>query len=87
MLKSETYIGRWAYRKSKRVPVPNSDETKMVPAPRTDWLWVDVPPIIDAELFQAAQERREYNARIAKRHQKYTYLFSGMLRCGMCRRS
>jgi site-specific DNA recombinase len=87
MLTSETYIGRWAYKKTRFVPKPGSDESHVVPAPREDWLWVDVPAIIDEELFEAAQDRMKHNAVMAKRNRKFTYLFSGMISCDKCEKA
>jgi site-specific DNA recombinase len=38
ILTSETYIGRWAYRKTIRVPIPGTDKTRSVHQPKKDWL-------------------------------------------------
>jgi site-specific DNA recombinase len=87
MLQSETYIGTWYYRKTKCVPVPGRDKSKQVPAPREDWLSVPVPAIISEDLFKAVRYTAERNAALAQRNRRYTYLFSGMLSCDVCKRS
>jgi site-specific DNA recombinase len=84
ILRSETYIGRWHYRKTKCVPIPGSDKSKQVAAPREEWLCVPVPAIIGEETFKAAQQRAQRNAALAKRNRRYDYLFSGMLSCSTC---
>jgi site-specific DNA recombinase len=43
---------------------------------------VNVPAIIDRELWERAQARREYNAKMSKRNCKHSYLLRGRLRCG-----
>jgi site-specific DNA recombinase len=53
--------------------------------PREEWIAVKVPAIIDAETFQAAQERLARNKIQAKRNRKREYLLiGGRLRCGQC---
>ena len=45
---------------------------------------VNVPAIIDRDLWERAQARRKYNAEISKRNCKHDYLLRGMIRCGIC---
>jgi site-specific DNA recombinase len=45
---------------------------------------VSVPAIIDADTWQAAQERKSHNQRFSKRNTKYDYLLLHRLRCGHC---
>jgi site-specific DNA recombinase len=85
LLTRETYVGRWAYKKTRQMPLPGSDASRTVPAPREEWLWVSVPAIIDEDLFAAAQDRAKHNAVMAQRNRKFTYLFSGMVSCLMFR--
>lgn len=87
LLHSKTYIGQWAWGKTKTVPIPGTDKVRQVPLPEDQWIIVPVPPIIDDELFHAAQRRMEENRRLNKRHKKYNYLFVGMLTCGNCKRA
>lgn len=87
LLKSEVYLGRWHYRKSKSVAVPGQDESVAIPAPRENWIYVPVPAIIDESTYQAAQERLKVNKEqaLAQWKRKYTYLFSGMITCAACK--
>jgi site-specific DNA recombinase len=87
ILHSKTYMGKWAWGKTKTVQRPGSDKTKQIPLPESEWVWVDVPAIIDEELFLLAQKQAEENNRLSPRHKKYTYLFTGMLTCEKCRRA
>jgi Recombinase zinc beta ribbon domain len=46
-----------------------------------------VPPIIDADTFEAAQQALRNHQRLASRNRKHEYLlFGGRLRCGRCGR-
>ncbi len=72
ILSNETYTGTWYYGRR------SWDED--------DWIAVDVPVIIDAATWEAAQERRSANKRDAKRNRKHDYLLAGRLRCGSCGR-
>jgi site-specific DNA recombinase len=53
------------------------------------WEWKDriqvsVPAIIGIDLWQAAQERKAHNKRMAKRNVRRKYLLRGRVRCGCC---
>ncbi|RMH45564.1 MAG: recombinase family protein, partial [Gammaproteobacteria bacterium] len=54
------------------------------PRPPEEWIRVKVPAIVSAELWQQAQHQRRQNIRLAKRHQRYTYLLHGLLVCASC---
>ncbi|HTP11567.1 MAG TPA: zinc ribbon domain-containing protein [Anaerolineae bacterium] len=45
-----------------------------------------MPPIVSCELWQAAQDKREYNKQMSARNTKNAYLLRGMIKCG-CGRS
>ena len=78
ILSNETYAGIWYDNKSKRGKGIND---------RGDWIAVTVPAIISKELWGAAQERRANNRERLRKHPKYPYLLSGLLRCGSCGRA
>jgi len=75
ILSSETYIGTWHFGKTigksglggKR----HGDEQ----------IAIEVPPIIERALWDAAQLRREFNKQSAARNSHQTYLLSGHIRC------
>jgi len=95
MLRCEWYIGRAYYNRTKLIPHPAA--TSHVPSkraprrtrlvrPRTEWIEVAVPPIIDEALFQRVQQRLEERRHFARRNLKNegVYLLRGLLKCGLC---
>jgi len=91
LLKSEVSIGTWHYGKKKRIEEPNSfyangkPKVRYVPTPRSEWIAVSIPAIVDRELWQTAQERFSENKIKATRNRKNKYLFSGMMICAACK--
>jgi site-specific DNA recombinase len=76
ILTNEIYSGVWRWGKTRW----NFGERQR----RPDEAAVDVPvpPIVDLAMWQAAQERREYNKRMSKRNNtKHNYLLRGRVRC------
>jgi len=71
ILKNETYAGTWHYgkrgKKGRKRPV-NS---------KRNWIAVSVPPIIDRDLSEFAQKRRQERAKVTG-NKKYPYLLSGI---------
>jgi site-specific DNA recombinase len=84
ILSNETYVGRWYYRKKKRVKNPKTGKTKLVYRPKSEWILVNVPVIISEETFQAAQKQKEKSKRQKGKQHKYLYTIGGMLTCGLC---
>ncbi len=78
ILSNETYVGVWYYNKTQ---IMGEKRNKR---PKSGWLAVSVPAIVDQELWEAAQERRELNRKLSKRNRKYNYLLVGRIRCGEC---
>ncbi len=83
ILKNESYIGNWYYRKTKWVKSLKSGKPISIPRPKNEWLLVKVPPIVSTSIFQRVQKRREENKRQNKQR-KNTYALGGMLTCGHC---
>lgn len=83
ILGNETYVGRWYYRKTRRVKGKDG-KYKNVARPRDEWLLVEVPALITEELFQLVQWRRLANKREKGGNRHYTYPLSGILTCGHC---
>lgn len=57
------------------------------PRPESEWLVVNThPPIIDAALWQAAQDRIDAAAEpyVGKGRTRSSHLFTGLMRCGKC---
>ncbi|WP_251009381.1 recombinase family protein [Bacillus sp. ISL-39] len=91
ILTSEIYIGNYVYNKRETKKVwgerTGSGKQKKTYTIRdeSEWIRVDVPPIVDEKTFQLAQKQKEKN--IKKRgNVKFNYLFKGMIRCKHCGR-
>jgi len=77
ILNNETYAGGH-YQKWRR------EGKKKRRRPREEWIDVQVPPIIDRAMWEAAQERRRLNKEQARRNRKHRYLLCGKGICGLC---
>jgi site-specific DNA recombinase len=83
ILTNEAYTGCAYFGKYRCV-----SKTRRVRRPRTEWIAIPVPAIIDRETFDAAQRQLERNRALATRNRKYEYLLSGgRFRCGRCGRT
>jgi len=82
ILLNETYIGVWHYGKHKSV-IGSDGKKRKVLRSKEEWVPVEVPPIIDINVWNLAQNRRAKLA--AKRNYKrHNYLLSGFVRCAKC---
>jgi len=52
--------------------------------PREEWIEIPVPPIIETETFDLAQDMLAINAKLSPRRTKDATLLQGMLSCGEC---
>jgi site-specific DNA recombinase len=94
ILHCEWYVGRAYYgRRSHRMQPRSRDGTESPGAktirtdkPRSEWIEVPVPRILDDELFARVQERIQESRRFSKRCLKRegVYLLRGLLKCGVC---
>ncbi len=78
ILTNETYAGIWRYGKQ------TIKGDKWVTIPKDKLIEVTVPAIISREMWNAVQERMEYNRDHAKRNLKYSYLLRRRVYCGSC---
>lgn len=76
---SEVYTGRFTFRK-----YVNAKKGKRADnlRPEEDWLVLDCPPIISADLFQKAKEQLKKNINNSPRRTRRTYLLAKLLVCG-----
>lgn len=94
MLKNETYIGTHYYYKSESVISRNpmaktqkkyqhrhSMKGSRKTRPRDEWIAVEVPKIIEPELFEKAKAQIKSNGRHSQRCKKNPYLFGGLIYC------
>ncbi|MCB0111659.1 MAG: recombinase family protein [Caldilineaceae bacterium] len=52
--------------------------------PQEEWIIVPVPPLVSAELWQAAQDALKRNIKISTRNAHASYLLQRFLRCACC---
>ena len=52
--------------------------------PREEWVPIEMPAIVSAQLFEQAQEQLQHNSQFAKRNSRRQYLLSGLLECQLC---
>jgi len=94
MLKNEAYIGklyqfRYAsaeprFRKDPAVAFKNKKSARRE-RPESEWLVVNIEPVVPAELFEAAGRKLMQNGEWAKRNTKREYLLSGLIHCPVCK--
>ncbi|MTI86106.1 MAG: hypothetical protein FH756_19960 [Firmicutes bacterium] len=85
ILKNPIYTGTaYFYKEKKRKTGLHTIE--ITKRPESDWLAVQVPPIIDPKTFAAAQRKLSENARSSRRNTKHKYLLQGIIFCGVCGR-
>ncbi|MFD4930913.1 recombinase family protein [Peribacillus butanolivorans] len=91
ILSSEIYIGNYVYNKRETKKVwgerTASGKQKKTFAIRdeSDWIRVDVPAIIDENIYTKAQNQKVKNTRKCG-NVTFQYLFKGMIRCKHCGR-
>ncbi len=84
ILKNETYTGYWHYNKSKTVTV--NGKKRQEKRPRSEWLAVAIPALIEPTTFQQVQQQLAANRAQQKYPANRFYLLQGMLycACGLC---
>ena len=91
LLRNTTYIGEHYYRKNEAVEAKyprKTDKYRRVAKsskrerPKSEWWEVQVPAIIDKDLFNKAQEELNKNKKYNRRNNKTNYyLLTGLVRC------
>jgi hypothetical protein len=78
VLENTTYIGRYVFSRF--------DAKNKVVRPKSEWVIVSVPPIIDEDTFEAAKKLRRSKVKEWKNGRVYDgpLLLVGMLKCGKC---
>jgi site-specific DNA recombinase len=91
LLKHSASMGTGYFHRYQTVPptyshrfAPKRKPLAFRERPQEEWVAVEAPALISAELFQRAQERLAENGRFAWRHQRRGYLLSGLLQCAQC---
>jgi site-specific DNA recombinase len=87
ILMNEIYRGRIVWNRVKMIRDPDTGKRLSRPNAPSDYQRADAPHlrIVDDELFEAAQARREKRTHAGKRgRRKPRHALSGLLRCGCC---
>ena len=97
MLKNPAYKGEAAFGKTRSGPLdprlrapkgrPSQSKRGYSPknVPQEEWITIAIPALVDAALFEAAQEQLQENKRRARIPEKGTrYLLQGLLLCSQC---
>jgi site-specific DNA recombinase len=95
ILRCEWYVGRAYYNRVKyrarertqeEIAQGAAQKIEKTERPRSEWISVAVPRIVDDALFERVQQRIQENRHFAKRRLKRerTYLLRGLLKCGCC---
>jgi site-specific DNA recombinase len=97
ILKNPAYKGQAAFGKTKignkikKIrPQKNSCEqskknSSTFTTKEEDWIYIQVPALIDESLFETVQEQLEENKKIARsRKRESRYLLQGLVMCGRC---
>ena len=83
ILKNEMYCGtKWAFaRYDKTIGI---DARKHIRRDPSEWIPIQVPPIIPRELWEKTQKVKAQNYTLSKRNAKRDYLLSGLVKCPIC---
>jgi site-specific DNA recombinase len=94
ILQNQRYLGKIVWNTRRKVRVPGTGKRVYRPRPQSEWVVTDAPNlrIIPPELYASVRRRvdkvKELWGRSGGRglngQQRQTYLFSGLLRCGVC---
>ena len=94
VLRNERYRGRVVWNKTRKVRVPGTGRRVKRLRPESEWIELDLPHlrVVSDELWTNVQRRfrivrqlwgKEGNPGLSGQ-QRQLYLFSGLLRCGLC---
>jgi len=85
VLGNEWYIGTAYYNRHSHRTRPGGVVVRQE-RPRSEWIVVPVPAILDEKLFARVQERIQESRRFARRRlkRKQAYLLRGLIKCGVC---
>ena len=80
VLTHTAYTGRWAFNRRRRT------KQGVKVRPESDWVWVDVPRILDDGLWRAAQDRIAENRASRRRPSHRPTPLHGLVFCAKCGR-
>jgi site-specific DNA recombinase len=84
ILTNSIYKGEWYWGKTRREK--RNGVVKQVSVPRSEWIMVEVPAILDADTWERVQTQLTANRTNSKRNAKREYLLRSMVFCTCGRR-
>lgn len=82
ILKRETYRGVWYAYRYKMVKVRGENRKKRVQRPKSEWMPIDVPAIIDDQTWETAQTQLKHGRQMAQRNNNvHEYLLARRATC------
>jgi site-specific DNA recombinase len=88
VLSNEAYIGRVYFNQTETVPATPAGgrhRTAQRKRPREEWIPIACPPILNEQLFEAAQDVSRDNSKWSPRNlHEEAWLLRGLIRCGTC---
>jgi site-specific DNA recombinase len=90
LLRNGAYIGEahWgsSYAVAPERPLKNETYRKIKKSsrrikPKSEWIIIRVPTIVDRDIFDAAREQLDVNYALSRRNKKNEYLLAGKIRC------
>lgn len=93
ILQNPLYKGEFVAHRFTYVKVPAEKQRPNQPTrlvwrkierPRSEWITVQVPPIVTCDLWKLANEMLEKNARTSRRHAIEPFLLTGLIKCASC---
>jgi site-specific DNA recombinase len=89
ILRRDAYLGVLYYNTSCWAPVSSPEggapRNKRSPRPRSEWIAISIPPLIEREVFERSQARHGPNRQFSPRNlHEEQWLLRRLLRCGEC---
>ena len=82
ILRKEVYKGNWWYGKNRHLST--EDGRKIYGQPRSSWILVPFPRLVDDETWERAQALKRRRKSRAKRNTRVFYLLQHLVRCQEC---
>ena len=98
ILRNPAHMGRAAFGKTEAIEarkllrpirgrraIPRRAKSSYGDKPKEEWIYIDVPPLVSEELFEAAALQLERNRRLSARNARgKRYLLQGLTVCAVC---
>jgi site-specific DNA recombinase len=86
ILHNEAYIGRVYFNRTEAVPDHRPGRhSKQIPRPRTEWIPITIPSIVDETTFEAVGHVTRDNSKWSpRRAEPGQWMLRGLVKCGVC---